>query len=68
MIGQGIAPDGERKEKERLYQKQIASTVSVLLGENFHADDHPVANPVVLSGKTTIAEKELIKNKTTTDK
>jgi hypothetical protein len=55
MIGKDIAPDGERKEKEKLYQKQIASTVSVLLGENFRANDHPVANPVILSVKTNIA-------------
>lgn len=68
MIGQGIAPDGERKVKERLYQKQIASTVSVLLGENFHADDHPVANPVILSSKTTVAERDLLKYKTAANK
>lgn len=68
MIGQGIAPDGERKEKEKLYQKQIASTVSVLLGENFHADDHPVANPLILSGKTNIAEREPVKYKIAVNK
>lgn len=68
MIGQGIAPDGERKEKEKVYQKQIASTVSVLLGENFHADDHPVANPVALAGKTMVTEKEPIKYKAAANK
>ncbi len=68
MIGQGIAPDGERKEKERLYQKQIASTVSVLLGENFHADDHPVAIPVELTHKVLPAEKEWMKYKTIANK
>lgn len=68
MIGQGVTPDGERKEKERLYQKQIASTVSALLGENFHPEDHPVANPVLLSAKTTLAERDRIKNKTTMNK
>lgn len=68
MIGQGIAPDGERKEKEKVYQKQIASTVSVLLGENFHADDHPVANPVALATKTTVTEREQIKYKTAANK
>ncbi len=68
MIGQGIAPDGERKAKEKLYQKQIASTVSVLLGENFHADDHPVALPVDLTRKTISADKEIVKNKTAANK
>lgn len=46
MIGAGIAADGERKTKERLYQKQIASTVSALLNEKFRADDHRVAAPM----------------------
>lgn len=46
MIGAGIAAEGERKTKERLYQKQIASTVSALLHEKFRADDHRVAAPM----------------------
>ena len=46
MIGPGIQPDGERKDKNRLFQKQIASTVSVLLNEKFWADDHVVAAPI----------------------
>jgi len=46
MLGPGISPEGERKEKETVYQKQIASTISVLLGENFKASDHPVASPI----------------------
>lgn len=49
MIGAGIAADGEKKIKERLYQKQIASTVSVLLNEKFRADDHAVAAPIQVS-------------------
>ncbi len=67
MIGAGIAADGERKTKERLYQKQIASTVSALLNEKFRADDHRVAAPMQVSplpaaaddrsGKITAANK-----------
>ncbi len=61
MIGAGIAPEGERKDKERLYQKQIASTVSVLLNEPFRADGHSVAAPISVSGKTVDAEGKLYK-------
>lgn len=46
MIGAGVAADGERKDKERIYQKQVASTVSILLHEKFRAEDHPVAAPI----------------------
>lgn len=49
MIGAGIAADGEKKTKERLYQKQIASTVSALLNEKFRTDDHRVAAPMQVS-------------------
>lgn len=48
MIGAGIASEGEIKTKERLYQKQIASTVSLLLNEKFEAPDHTVAEPLKL--------------------
>lgn len=54
MIGAGIAAEGEIKTKERLYQKQIASTVSVLLNEKFEVPDHTVAEPLklVMNGVT----------------
>lgn len=48
MIGAGIASEGEIKTKERLYQKQIASTVSLLLHEKFEVPDHTVAGPLKL--------------------
>lgn len=48
MIGAGIASEGEIKTEERLYQKQIASTVSLLLNEKFEAPDHTVAEPLKL--------------------
>lgn len=56
MIGAGIAADGERKTKERLYQKQIASTVSALLHEKFRADDHRVAAAMQVSPVQTSAD------------
>lgn len=55
MIGAGIAADGEKKTKERLYQKQIASTVSALLNEQFRAVDHRVAAPMQVSPVLTSA-------------
>ena len=47
MIGQGIEPSGEGKQKQQVYQKQIAATISMLLGENFTAN-HVVNNPITL--------------------
>lgn len=46
-IGAGIRPMGEMKEDEQIYGKQLAATVSQLLGENF-ATDHPVGKPIAL--------------------
>lgn len=48
MIGAGIKPVGELRYKDQTYQKQIAATVSGLLGEKFTAN-HPVGNPISLS-------------------
>ena len=59
MLGPGISPEGERKGKEKLYQKQIAATISVLLGKNFKAN-HPVALPVQTSPDNTVAERRLL--------
>ena len=51
MLGSGIVPAGERKEKQQTYQKQIAATVSMLLGENF-SGNHPVSKAVPLLPNT----------------
>ena len=37
-LGVGIAPEGEAKKDEQLYQAQIAQTIAHLLGLNFIAD------------------------------
>jgi hypothetical protein len=46
MIGYGINKEGELKNKDMVYLKQIASTISYLADEKFEADDHTVANPI----------------------
>jgi len=47
MLGNGIEAAGELTQKQQVYQKQIASTISSLLGYQFEAN-HPVASPVTL--------------------
>ena len=50
-MGPGTPVLGEVKTATQLYQKQIASTIAVLLGFNFTAN-HPIAEPI-----TTISKK-----------
>jgi hypothetical protein len=38
MMGPNIEPLGERAEKQRLYNKQIAETIANLVGEDFSSD------------------------------
>lgn len=59
MIGPGIEAGGEMKNRDQLYQKQIASTVSYLLGENF-ITDHPVAAPIRLPVITNVMAETII--------
>lgn len=39
VIGPGIQPMGEVKEKQQLYQQQVAQTIARLLGEDFEANN-----------------------------
>jgi Metalloenzyme superfamily len=39
MMGPNIAPLGERTEKEKIYNKQIAQTIANLVGENFSQEE-----------------------------
>ena len=55
MLGEGITATGEGKVKDQLYQKQIAATISALLGEDFKAN-HPVSAPIKLPLVKSIAE------------
>jgi len=47
VLGPDIAPMGEMKDSPKIYQKQIAATVAMLLDEHFEAN-HPVAKPISL--------------------
>ncbi len=42
-------PTGEIQLPQQLYQRQIAATMSALLGQNFIAN-HPVGNPINFNG------------------
>jgi hypothetical protein len=47
MIGPGIQPLGEMKEEKQIYQKQIASTIALLLGQEFNSE-HKIGKPLNL--------------------
>ena len=47
-MGPGIQALGEIKENQQIYQKQLAQTIALLLGEKFESDQ-PVADAVALS-------------------
>lgn len=54
MLGPGIAPLGEGKQKQQVYQKQVAATVAVLLNQQFTAK-HTVGKPMLVM---PVAKKE----------
>ena len=45
LLGPDISSEGEIKENRQIWQKQIAATISALIGETFVAK-HPVAAPI----------------------
>ncbi len=47
MLGAGVSPEGEVKQKQQVYQKQIAATVAALLGLQYKAN-HRVAKAACL--------------------
>ena len=47
MLGPDIVPSGEMKNNQQVYQKQIAPTISLLLGQNFKTV--PGSKPIVLT-------------------
>ena len=47
VIGPGISPGGEIKTPLQIYQKQVASTISQILGEDFQHAEH-AAGPIQL--------------------
>lgn len=48
IIGPDTLPEGEIQSAQKIYQKQIAATISKFLGYNFTAN-HPVASPIVFA-------------------
>lgn len=48
VMGPGIQALGEVKENQQIYQKQLAQTIALLVGEKFETDQ-PVAGAVALS-------------------
>jgi hypothetical protein len=51
MLGPDIAPAGEIKNDQQIYQKQIASTIAMFLGQKFESV-HRVGKPISLQGTT----------------
>jgi hypothetical protein len=47
MLGPGIAPLGELRSDDQVYQKQIAATITWLLGEKFKTE-HKTGSPITL--------------------
>ncbi len=47
MLGPGIGAAGESKENQQVYQKQVAATVSLLLGMQFTAN-HRIGQPLTV--------------------
>jgi len=47
MIGPDIVPSGEIKEQQQLWQKQIAATAALLVGEKFDSE-HTTGTPIIL--------------------
>jgi hypothetical protein len=47
MLGPGILPQGEIKEEQQTWEKQLAATVALLLGEKFEAS-HPIGQSILL--------------------
>jgi len=47
LLGPGILPIGEMQNGQQTYQKQIASTIAMLLGQKFETE-HTVGEPIAL--------------------
>jgi hypothetical protein len=62
MIGPDIAAEGEMKNNQQIWQKQIASTVALLVGEHFEAE-HGVGSPVFTPVSIDLNSEYLTKSK-----
>ncbi len=62
LLGPGILPLGEMKTEGQTYQKQLAATIALLLGENFdppHPVGRPLALPAVLITDTGVKNQQI---------
>ncbi len=60
VIGPNISPKGEIKKDQQIYQKQIASTIALLLGETFETKKNhaqPVLLPLTVQNNLVITAK-----------
>ena len=55
MMGPGIEPLGEIKSEQQIYQKQIASTIALLLGQQFMAA-HKIGKPLLTVNQQNTAK------------
>lgn len=62
LLGAGIEPIGEMKTEQQVYQKQIASTIAMLLGQTFETD-HAVGGAIKLPalGSATVIASNTVK-------
>ncbi len=61
VIGPGISPNGEIKTNQQSYQKQIASTIARLLGEDFETGGNhtgPIFLPMTINYNLAITHKQ----------
>jgi bisphosphoglycerate-independent phosphoglycerate mutase (AlkP superfamily) len=67
MMGPDIAASGEMDNNQQLWQKQIASTVALLVGEHFEAE-HSIGEPVNFPLSVNLNNNLLITSKATSTK
>jgi hypothetical protein len=53
VLGPAIEPEGELQNRDQVYQKQLAATISSLLGDPT-GPGHPPGKPIVIPAKKTI--------------
>jgi hypothetical protein len=60
MLGPDILPGGEIKDCQQIWQKQIASTVALLVGEHFESD-HRTGDPISIPSSSHLSKVYLSK-------
>jgi len=62
MVGPDIAPVGEIKNNQQIYEKQFASTIALLLGQKFETV-HRIGKPIFLPAVTDLQHEQLASSK-----